>query len=144
MQSNRVATCVEQVRGGHDQIQQATSELKSWWEYCRGATTPPFEELSRRILEIRDLLRLHFHDEESADQTLGLDDLPRPSNNRAILLADLNQLIARLRVCHPGMDCWADAELAIDRFLSKLESHEVCELAALPDVFRDLGLPMRG
>ena len=131
MQTNRVATYVEQVRGGHELIESAVSELRSWWEQCRGATTTPFQELSRRILELRELLRTHFHDEESADHSLGIDDLPSPSNNRAILLADLDQLIIRLRNCHPGMDCWADAEAAIDRFLTKLTAHESKELATL-------------
>jgi len=142
MHANRVATCIEQVRGGHEQIHQATTELRSWWEQCRGATTPPFEELCRRILELRDLLRAHFHDEESADHTLGVDDLPFPSNTRAILLADIEKLIVRLRACHPGMDCWADAELAIDRFLARFEAHEVRELATLPDAATTADLPI--
>jgi hypothetical protein len=132
MQTNRVASCIEQVRGGHDLIESAMADVRSWWEQCRGATTTPFQELSRRILELRELLRIHFHDEESADLTLGVDDLPDPSNNRAILLADLDQLIIRLRNCHPGMDCWADAEQAMDRFLRKLTAHESKEMATLP------------
>jgi len=132
MQANRVATCVKQVRGGHELIESTVAELRSWWDQCRGATTPPFQELSRRILELRELLRVHFHDEESADLSLGVDDLPEPSNSRAILLADLDQLIVRLGYCHPGMDCWADAEQAIDRFLTKLTAHERRELATLP------------
>lgn len=131
MQTNRVATCVEQVRGGHELIESTTIELRSWWENCRGATTTPFQELCRRILELRELLRAHFHEEESADHTLGVDDLPTPSNERAILLADLDQLILRLRYCHPGMDCWADAEAAMERFLTKLTAHESKELATL-------------
>jgi hypothetical protein len=134
MQADRVATCVEQVRGGHELIQSTTAEIRSWWEQCRGATTPPFQELSRRILELRELLRVHFQDEESADHTLGVDDLPAPSNERAILLSYIDQLIMRLRVCHLGMDGWADAELAIARFLEKLSTHESRELATLPDV----------
>jgi hypothetical protein len=132
MESNRVAACVETVRGGHDHVLHASSSLRSWWEGCRGETTTPFEELSRRLLELRDLLRAHFRDEESADQTLGTDDLVEPSNNRAVLLADVNQLISRLRVCQPGMDCWADAEQAIDRFFVKLDAHEDREMATLP------------
>ncbi len=144
MRTNQAATCVEQVRDGHEQIQQATSALRTWWRDCRTATTPPFEELSQRILNLRDMLRSHFHDEESADHTFGMDDLPRPANNRAILLADLDQLIARLRVCHPGTDCWADAELAIDRFLGKLEDHERAELETLPDLAVEQRLPLHG
>jgi hypothetical protein len=131
MQTNRVAACVEQVRGGHELIESTTHELRSWWENCRGATTTPFQELCRRILELRQLLRAHFNEEESADHRLGVDDLPTPSNSRALLLADLDHLIIRLRNCHPGMDCWADAEAAIDRFLTKLMAHESKELATL-------------
>ena len=132
MQADRVATCVRQVRGGHEQVEQTTSDLRSWWSCQRGSLNPPFEELGRRILDLRDLLRSHFHDEESADHDLGVDDLPKPANRRMVLLADLDQLVMRLRACHPGMDCWADAEHAIDRFLAKLESHETQEIADLP------------
>jgi hypothetical protein len=122
----------ERVREGHDEVLQHIRDLHSWWDRCRAATTTPFEELSRRILDLRPLLQSHFRDEEAADAEIGVDDLPEPSNQRCVLLADLDLLIHRLRVCQPGMDCWADAELAIDRFLTKLSMHEARELASLP------------
>ncbi|HVJ67875.1 MAG TPA: hypothetical protein VM510_07825 [Caulifigura sp.] len=134
MRSNRVPNCADLVRGGHEKLEQATLDLRAWWYLSRGAMTPPYEELSQRIIDLREQLRAHFHDEESADHTLGLDDLPQPANERTILLADLDQMAARLRACHPGMDCWTDADRALERFLKKLESHETGELATLPDV----------
>jgi len=142
MRTNRVATCIEQVRDGHQQVEQAVNELRGWWEQCGGETTPPFQELCRRLIDLRPLLRSHFQDEESADHTFGLDDLPSPANSRAVLLADLDQLIARLQVCHPGMDCWADAEFALNRFLTQLSAHEARELATLPDAALTEDLPI--
>lgn len=134
MRSSEMLSCADLVRGGHEKLEQATLELRAWWNVHCGAMTPPYEELSQRILDLRSQLGVHFHDEESADHTLGLDDLPQPANTRTILLADLDQMATRLRACHPGIDCWGDADRALERFLKKLECHETGELATLPAI----------
>ena len=40
------------------------------------------------------------------------------------------------------MDCWADAELALDRFLTKLDAHETRELATLPEAALAVDIPI--
>ena len=132
MHSVNALDLAERVRDGHSQLLQEAISLQAWWYGFGTATTIPFEVLSQRILDLRQRIQVHFRDEELLDHDEGVDDLPVPSNERAVLLADLDQLILRLRVCQPGMDCWADAERAMERFFQKLENHERREVSSLP------------
>ncbi len=142
MELPRTDVCMDAVMAGHDEVQAAADDLSQWWARCSGAMSPPFPELSRRLHELREMLRQHFGAEVCAEEAARLTAMGIRPNERALLLAELDQLIARLRSCHPGMDCWADAENALNRFLTKLSFHEQQEqetLRAAPKV-----IPPRG
>jgi hypothetical protein len=86
-------------------------DLACWWSEVGASRDCPSLELRQRLLQLRPSLTRHL-------ASLG-------SQTPVLLLADLDQLIARLGNCAPSQACWIDLSHAIGLFLSQLEKLDI-------------------
>ncbi|MBX3443465.1 MAG: hemerythrin domain-containing protein [Planctomyces sp.] len=115
------------------------AELRTWWAEAATESEPPFEPLCGHVLALRNRMSQHFQQEEAAlrvavdagAEGVAAGQLHEMIRAHAMLLADLDQMLQHLRVCRPGMDCWADVSKTFDTMLSTLQAHESQELALL-------------
>jgi hypothetical protein len=92
------------------------AELCNWWSEFGAMDECPYEALGFRLHELRSLIAEYLSRPEVGRSAA----LMKTAD--AVLLSELDMLIARLRVCQPGMDCWAEAHRATTTFVRKLRS----------------------
>lgn len=99
-----------------EQLLEYCTELCNWWSEFGAMDECPYEALGFRLHELRSLIADYL----SRTEVGGNAAMTKTAD--ALLLSELDTLIARLRVCQPGMDCWAEAHRATTAFFRKLRS----------------------
>jgi hypothetical protein len=123
------------IAGEQQDLLDRLEGLRLWWAEIGNDETLPIDQLTSRLHDLRVSLASHFEREESTEhagggdpQSAHLDDQIR---THAMLVAELDQMIMRMRTCHPGMDCWADVAKAFNSWLARFSAHEQQELAEI-------------
>ena len=93
-----------------DDCLRRVREVARWWSEVGASCDCPSMDLRQRLLELRPHLARHLESQASEADPL--------------LLADLDQLIARLGTCVPSQACWADLSRTIGLHLSRLQKLE--------------------
>lgn len=121
------------------QVLETLEGLQVWWAEARVESSPPVDELVPRIHDLRTKLANHFQRETEAERTAveeqncdaSADRLNESIRGNAMLVAELDQVIERLRICRPGMDCWADVSQMFEHYLERLSHHEEAQMKLL-------------
>lgn len=125
----------EAIAGEQQDLLDRLDGLRLWWAEVGCDESLPIDQLMSRLHDFRVSLASHFEREESTEHagdggthSAHLDDQIR---THAMLVAELDQMVMRMRTCHPGMDCWADVSKAFNSWLVRFSAHEQQELAEL-------------
>jgi hypothetical protein len=113
--------------------------LRLWWAEIAVDETLPIDQLLSRLHGLRVTLASHFEREEATEHASACDTDPSQTSahlddqirTHALLVAELDQMIMRMRACRPGMDCWAGVSKAFNSWLARFSAHEQQELAEI-------------
>ena len=89
-----------------DDCLRRVRDVACWWSEVGASSNCPSLELRERLLDLRPHLAKYVASHEG--------------HGNLLLLADLDQLIGRLRVCRPSQICWINLSHTIGIFLSQL------------------------
>ncbi|HVJ67645.1 MAG TPA: hypothetical protein VM510_06670 [Caulifigura sp.] len=113
---------------GPDSLRTKIDDLERWWRSCSGDNVVPWEELAGRLHDLRSEVAAAFQDCETRQRSRPRGDagsreqLDQLIGAHALLLADLDKLVMRLRLCEPGDDCCREAEDSLPKLFDRFKS----------------------
>jgi hypothetical protein len=125
------------IAGEQQDLLDRLEGLRLWWSEIGNDETLPIDQLTSRLHDLRVSLASHFEREESTEHASAGDGDARSAHlddqirTHAMLVAELDQMIMRMRVCKPGMECWAGVAKAFNSWLARFSAHEQQELAEI-------------
>lgn len=120
-----------------EEIFACLEDLRLWWAEAASEGTPPYDQLLMRVHDLRQLMAAYFGEREQAWREAGEESSPAERDRlnwrirrNAMLLADLDQMMGRMQMCGPDLDCWAEASRTFEVLLKKLRKQEGEDSAA--------------
>ncbi|WP_182869554.1 hemerythrin domain-containing protein [Rhodopirellula sp. JC639] len=125
-----------------DRAMEATlREIRAWMKEVEQLGIPHFGETATRLEPLRDRLVKHFEREDEMITQLA-SSLVEPSaefdhlrfestNEHGLMLAHLDDLLARLSQTDPPFRSWQAAMQEVEKFVHRLEQHESTETRSI-------------
>lgn len=131
--SNTMSSTVPTLAEEHQALQEEIAVWRNWWDELSQLGQPHFGEMGDRLSQFREHLAGHFRHEESTFPTAGEAGalFADAFREHAQVLAELDQLVDRLRRCGPDVGCWGNARNSFEEFLDRLHAHETREAELL-------------